>query len=60
VALVVVKGQHFLLFVCLVYVHCTHIFSFYYTKATLIRREHRNNAPTTTAVGRHHTRALNN
>jgi len=33
---------------------------FYYTKAILMRREHRNNAPTTIAVGRHCTGALNN
>ena len=45
----------FLLYVCLV---CTHVF--YYTKAILMRREHRNNAPTTNAVGRHHIGALNN
>jgi len=33
---------------------------FYCTKAILMRREHRNHTPTTTAVGRHHTGALNN
>jgi len=33
---------------------------FYHTKAKLRRREHRNNEPTTTAVGLHHTEALNN
>jgi len=32
---------------------------FYYTKAILMRCEHRNNALTTTAVGHHHTEALN-
>jgi len=31
-----------------------------YIKAVLIRRQHRNNAPTTTAAGRCHTGALNN
>jgi len=33
---------------------------FYYTKAMLMRREHRNNAPKTIAVGRHQTGALKN
>ena len=38
------------------YVHTVHTF-FYYTKtlAILMRREHQNNAPTSTAVGRHQT-----
>jgi len=35
-------------------------FSFYYTKAILVRRKHRNNALTTTAIGLHHTGTLNN
>jgi len=41
---------------------CTlmHTVFFYYKKATLMRHEHRNNAPTAIAVGRHHKRALNN
>jgi len=47
-----------LTFVCLVCIHCTHVFSFYYTKTILVSREHLNNAPTTTAVGLHHTGAL--
>jgi len=33
---------------------------FYYTEAILMRREHRNNAPTTIAFGLHHTGALSN
>jgi len=33
---------------------------FYYTKAILMKRVHRNNSPTTTAFGLHHTVALNN
>jgi len=33
---------------------------FYYTKAILMRRKLRNNSPTTTAFGLHHTRGLNN
>jgi len=45
--------QHFLLFVRLVCTHCPHVF--YYTKAILVRRENRNNSPTTTAFGIHHT-----
>jgi len=31
----------------------------YYTKAMLMKNKHRNNAPETTAVGHHHTGALN-
>jgi len=38
----------------------TGFFFFYYTKAMLMRREHGNNAPTTIAVGCHHTVTLNN
>jgi len=33
---------------------------FYYTKAILMRRDYRSNAPTTVAAGRHHTGAFNN
>jgi len=40
-------------------VYIAHTF-FYYTKAMLMRREHRNNSPTTTAFGLYHTGALNN
>jgi len=40
--------------------HCTHIFSFYYTTAIVMRHEHQNNAPATTAVGLCHIGALNN
>jgi len=36
-------------------VHIAHGIYFYYTKAILMRREHRNNVPTIIAVGRHHT-----
>jgi len=35
-------------------------FGFYCTKAILIKSEHRNNALSTIAFGRHHTVALNN
>jgi len=33
---------------------------FYYTKAIMMRRKHRNNSRTTTAFGLHHTGVLNN
>jgi len=42
------------------FVHIAYKTLFYYTKATLIRCEHRNNVRTTIVVGRHHTGALNN
>jgi len=40
--------------------YTVHTGFFYFTKAILMRREHRNNSPTTTAVGLHHTGALKN
>ena len=42
---------------CVAYTVSTY---FYYTKAILMRRKHRNTSRTTTAFGLHHTGALNN
>jgi len=56
------RGAKRLSSISYLYASCVHIAptSFYCTEAILMRSEHQNNSPRTTAFVLHHTRALNN